>query len=207
MTEDDERTASPEELLRVIEEQSTATVRYLTADPRLYYLPWGAAWLVGYTAFFLHYGLGGHSYAPISQMQALAVLMAAHVPAMTIMGVGIARANRLVRGKSRSRGIMYGFAWFAGFAAMYIICGRVSSLLPQEESGLLWAGSLLAVVGILYMANGAMALNRPMFLLGIWVTAVNALGVLLGAGWHALLAAVLLGGGFIGAGLWLRRSP
>ena len=37
--------------------------------------PWGVAWLIGFTCFFLHYGLDGRPYAPISQTQALAVLM------------------------------------------------------------------------------------------------------------------------------------
>jgi hypothetical protein len=45
-----------------------------------------------------------------------------------------------------------------------------------------------------------------MFFVGIGINAVNALGVLLGPGWHALLTAVLLGCGQIIVGLWWRRK-
>ncbi|TDE43009.1 transporter [Nonomuraea mesophila] len=204
---DDDRTADPEEMLRVIEEQRAATTRWLYGDPLLLYAPWGVAWLLGFTAFFLHYGLDGRSYAPISQMQALAVLMCAQLMAAAIAAIGIVRMNNLVRGDSTARGAMYGYAWMAGMILMVVICLRMGPLLPSDETGLLWAGTSLLVVGVLHMAGGALWLNWPMFFIGAWVAAVNAVGVLLGAGWHALLTAVLLGGGFVVAGVWLRRRP
>ncbi|TDD20560.1 transporter [Nonomuraea diastatica] len=204
MVEDD-RPPSPEEMLRVIEEQRAATTKWLCGDPLLLYLPWGVAWLIGFTAFFLHYGLDGRAYAPISQMQALALLMAGQIVAGAIAAFGIVRMNSLVRGDSSARGAMYGYAWMAGMLLMVVICLRMGPLLPPDETGLLWAGTSLLVVAVLHMAGGALWLNWPMFFIGAWVAAVDALGVLLGAGWHALLTAVLLGGGFIVAGLWLRR--
>ncbi|MEU8356459.1 hypothetical protein AB0C27_10665 [Nonomuraea sp. NPDC048882] len=201
---DDDRAPSPEEMLRVMEEQNVATVRWLYADSVLLYVPWGVAWLFGFTALFLHYGLDGHSYAPITQMQGVGVLMAGQLVAGSFAAFGIVRMNRLVRGGTSMKGAMYGYAWFAGMLLMTVIALRLSPLLPPEESGLLWAGSSLMVVAVLQMAGGAVWGNWPMFFVGAWVAGVNALGVLLGAGWHALLTAVLLGGGFIVAGLWLR---
>jgi hypothetical protein len=202
---DDERAPSPEEMLRVIEEQSVATAKWLYGNTVLLYVPWGVAWLLGFTAFFLHYGLDGHSYAPISQNQALAVLMGAQIVAGAVAAFGIVRMSRPVRGDSSARSTMYGYAWFAGMLLMVLIAIRMTPLLPPDESGLLWAGSSLMLVAVLHMAGGALWLNWPMFFIGAWVAGVDALGVLLGAGWHALLTAVLLGGGFIVAGLWLRR--
>ncbi|MEV0821695.1 hypothetical protein [Nonomuraea rubra] len=204
MTED-EQAPSPEEMLRVIEEQSAATSRWLYGDPLLLYVPWGVAWVLGFTALFLHYGLGDESYAPISQMQAVGVLMASQLVAGALAAYGYARLNKAVRGDSNARGTMYGYAWFAGFTLMVVICTRITPLLPEEESGLLWAGISLTLVAALHMAGGAVFLNWPMFFFGGWIAAVNALGVLLGAGWHALLTAVLLGGGFIAVGVLLRR--
>ncbi|TDC01587.1 transporter [Nonomuraea longispora] len=204
---DDDRTADPEEMLRVMEEQRAATTKWLYGDPLLLYTPWGVAWLLGFTAFFLHYGLDDRSYAPISQMQALTVLMCAQLVAAAIAAFGIVRMNNLVRGDSTARGAMYGYAWMAGMILMVVICLRMGPLLPPDETGLLWAGTSLLVVGVLHMAGGALWLNWPMFFIGAWVAAVDAVGVLLGAGWHALLTAVLLGGGFVVAGVWLRRRP
>ncbi|MEV0231358.1 hypothetical protein [Nonomuraea sp. NPDC050786] len=205
MASDDDHVASPEEMLRVIEEQRAATARWLYGDPLLLYVPWGVAWLLGFTALFLHYGLDGHSYAPISQTQALAVLMSAQLVAGAVAAFGIVRMNRGVRGDHTARGTMYGYTWFAGMLLVWVICVRLSSLLPPDESGLAWGGASLMIVAVMNMAGGAIWLYWPMFFIGVWVAAVDALGVLLGVGWHALLTAVLLGGGFIVAGLWLRR--
>ncbi|MEU4577382.1 hypothetical protein ACBI99_22935 [Nonomuraea sp. ATR24] len=207
MTEDGERIPSPEETLRVIEQQRAATARALQPNPLRMYVPWGVAWLVGFTAFFLHYGLHGESYAPIGQMQALTVLMVAQIVAGSVAAYEIVRMSGHTRGDNQARGTMYGYTWFAGMVLMILIAMRVSPLLPPELSGLLWAGGMLTVVAILYMAGGALWLQWPMFFLGVWIAAVNGVGVLVGAGWHALLTAVLLGGGQIAVGLWLwRRS-
>jgi hypothetical protein len=100
---------------------------------------------------------------------------------------------------------MYSCTWTAGFVLIAILCVRLSPMLPPQEAGLLWAGASLLVVGLLYMAGGTIWLWRPMFFMGTAVVAVDAVGVALGPGWHALLAAVLLGGGQIVAGLLLRR--
>ncbi|MFC4120238.1 hypothetical protein [Nonomuraea zeae] len=202
---DHDRAPSPEEILRVIEEQSVATARFVYPNPALLYVPWGVAWLLGFTAFFLHYGLDGRPYAPISQMQALAVLMGAQLVAGAVTSFGIVRMSRPVRGDSSARGAMYGYAWFAGMLLVAVIATRLGPLLPPAESGLVWAGASLMVVAILYMAGGAIWLNWPMFFVGGWVAGVDALGVLLGPGWHALLTAALLGCGFIAIGLWQRR--
>ena len=96
-----------------------------------------------------------------------------------------------VRGDSSAKGTMYGYTWFAGMVVMSIIAIRVSPMLPEAEAGLLWAGVSMLVVGVLYMAGGAIFLFWPMFFVGVGVSAVNGLGVLLGPGWHALLTAVL----------------
>jgi hypothetical protein len=201
---DDERAPSPEEMLRVIEEQQSAAARFLYGDPLLTYMPWGVAWLLGFSALFLHYGLDGRPYAPISLGQALSVLMISQLAAGAVSAYGIVRGSRPVRGVSASRGTMYGYSWFAGMVLVVIVASRMGPLLPAEERGLLWAGMSLTVVAVLYMAGGAIWLSWQMFFVGVWVAAVDGLGVLLGAGWHALLTAVLLGGGFIAAGVWHR---
>jgi hypothetical protein len=196
---------SPEEMLRVIEERSVATAKMLFPNPALLYVPWGVAWLLGFTAFFLSYGLDGRPYAPISPMQALAVLMGAQLVAGAVTSYGLVRMNRPVRGDSTARGAMYGYSWFAGMLLVTVIATRITPMLPPAERGLVWAGASMTVVALLYMAGGAIWLNWPMFFVGSWVAGVNALGILLGPGWHALLTAVLVGGGFIAVAAFQRR--
>ncbi|WP_219469310.1 hypothetical protein [Nonomuraea rhizosphaerae] len=207
MADDGDRIPSPEETLRLIEEQRAATVSRLRGDPVLLYVPWGTAWLVGFSLLFLHYGLDGRPYAPISLWQALAVHLIAQVVAGAFAAYGITKQTSGVRGDISTKGTMYGYSWFAGMAVMTVIGIRLAPMLPEAEGGLLWAGIALLVVAILYMAGGAIFLNWRMFFLGVAVAAVDAVGVVLGPGWHALLAAVLLGGGQIVLGLWWRRHP
>ncbi|MDR8413392.1 hypothetical protein [Nonomuraea sp. 3-1Str] len=204
MTDDAEAPPSPAETLRLIEEQQAATVRRLQGEPLLLYVPWGVAWLIGFTALFLHFGLDGRPLAPISQMQAVGVLQGAQVLAGAFAGYGIARMSGQLRGDSSARGTMIGFTWLAGMVLVFAIGIRISLVLREEEAQLLWAGLSLLVVGVIYMMTAAVWLNWPMFFLGAWTIAVNVVGIMLGAGWQALLNAVLVGGGFIGAGIWLR---
>ncbi|MFC5817707.1 hypothetical protein [Nonomuraea harbinensis] len=205
MTDDGERASSPEETLRLIERQRAATVKALNGDPLLLYTPWGVAWLLGFGAFFLHYGLHGVPYAPITWQLALGILLAAQLVAGAFMATGLVRLSSAIRGESSAKGMMYGYAWFVGMVLMTVINIRFSSMLPPEERGLMWSGVSLLVVAVLYMACGALYTQWPMFFMGVWVAAVNGLGVILGPGWHALLTAVLLGGGQIVTGILLRR--
>jgi hypothetical protein len=202
---DDDRPPTPQETLRLIEQQRTATVKRLHGNPLLLYVPWGVAWLCGFTALFLHYGLAGTSYAPISRGQALAVLTAALVLAGAITLFSMMRIGAGVRGESSAKGKMYGYAWTAGILTMTVLAARVSPLLPEPDSGLLWGGGFMMIVALLYLSGGAIWTYWPMFFVGAWTAVVNGVGILLGVGWHALLTAVLVGGGHIVAGIWLRR--
>ncbi|NUO99033.1 MAG: transporter [Nonomuraea sp.] len=201
---DDDHAPTPEETLRLIEQQRTATVRRLHGDPLLIYVPWGVAWLLGFMALFLHHGLGGVPYVPITLTQALAVLFAGMSLAGAIAIFGFARMGE-VRGESSAKGMMYGFTWMVAMLSMTMIAVRLSPSLSETESGLLWGGGFMLMVAVLYMVGGAVWMHWPMFFVGAWTAAVNGLGFLLGVGWHALLTSVLVGGGFIAAGLWLRR--
>lgn len=203
MTNDEESALSPEETLRLIERQQAATIKQLKGNPLLVYLPWGVAWLLGFTAFFLHYGLNGVSHLPISQGQAMTVLMCGLLVAGSVATYGIFKMQVHARGASSIKGTMYGYAWVLGLLTMGVITARMGPQLPGAESGLLSAAISLLVVALLFMLGGALWLEKPMFFLGLWTAGVNALGVLLGPGWHALLVAVLLGGGFIVASVWL----
>jgi hypothetical protein len=205
MTDDGERVASPEETLELIERQRAEAVKALRGDPLRLYTPWGVAWLIGFTALFLYYGLDGVSYVPISLTTALTIHLGAQLMAGAFMAIEIVRMSGPVRGESSAKGTIYGYAWFVGMALMTVINIRVSPMLPPQESGLLWAAVSLLVVALLYMACAAIYGERPMFYLGVWVAVVNAVGVVLGPGWHALLTAILLGGGQIVAGVVLRR--
>lgn len=47
------------------------------------------------------------------------------------------------------------------------------------------------------MSGGAVWHDRSQFALGVWLSAINVIGVLAGPGWHSLVVAILGGGGML----------
>ncbi|WP_405150852.1 hypothetical protein OG589_18975 [Sphaerisporangium sp. NBC_01403] len=202
--DEDERALSPEETLRLIESQRAETERHLGGDPLLFYGSWGLAWLIGFGAFFLRFGLSGHQYLPISAGLAMTILFVSLSLALVVTSYAGWKQSSQVRGVSQARGTMYGLSWFFGFFALGLIGGHFGKLLPEAEASLLWSCLSVFVVSILFMAGAAVWNEPPMFFVGVWVAAVNMVGVAAGPGWHALLVSVLVGGGFIVFGTVLR---
>lgn len=204
--------ASPAETLRLIDNERAAVQRELTPDPRLTYVPWGLAWLVGHALMFLRYGPDGRVLVAMPAALPLIVLFALLVVALVVStGAGI-RAGRHVVGISSVQGMRYGLAWAGGFAAVTVIGFRLNQVLPPPEVGLMWAALSVLVVGVLYMAGAAIWQSRDMFVLGAWITLVNIGGVLAGPGWHSLAICLpggggLLIGGFVAWKRWRRPSP
>jgi hypothetical protein len=142
----------------------------------------------------------------------LLVLYALMFVAFVVSGFAGARANRDISGVSSRQGLMYGLTWFAAFFVNAVICVQLSNgLLPPAEVGLLWAATSVAIVGVLYMAGGAIWGSTDLFFLGVWLIVSDIAGVLAGPGWHSLIIALAGGGGLLVGGLlqWLkwRRHP
>ena len=206
MERDDDRPLDPAESLRLIAREQATTNRRLTPDPRLVLWPWGLAWLIGFGAFFLRYGPGGHVYVDMPDFVPLTLLLGLIALAGIFTGVVGARAGRQISGPSSRQGAMYGFTWSVAFIGMAVLFSRVSDLLPVPQANLLWAGAMVALTGVLHMAGGALWEDRSFYALGLWISVVNIVGVVIGPGWHALIVALLGGGGMLVAGFvfWLR---
>ncbi|BCJ52907.1 hypothetical protein Asp14428_43820 [Actinoplanes sp. NBRC 14428] len=205
MTED-QPPLDPAESLRIIQRERAATVRRIMPDPRLLLWPWGVAWLLGFTVFFLRYGPDDRVYVAMPRWLPSVVLLALMFAAGLISGIVGARASRQVTGLTARQGTMYGLTWAFAFSGMITVLSRLGDQLPDGLANLIWAGSLTGLTGALHMAGGAVWNDRSMFFLGAFLSVVNAVGVILGPGWHALVVAVLGGGGMLVAGLvsWLR---
>ncbi|GAA0422137.1 hypothetical protein Acor_75370 [Acrocarpospora corrugata] len=204
--------ASPAETLRLIDAERAEVQRGLTPDPRLIYVPWGLAWLVGHALMFLRFGPDGRVLVAMPVALPLIVLYVLLVIALVVSARAGIRAGRHVVGVSSVQSLRYGLAWVAAFGAVAAIAGRYSGMLPPAEVGMLWAALSVAVVGVLYIAGAAIWQAQDMFRLGAWITLVNIVGVLAGPGWHSLAISLaggggLLVGGFVAWRRWRRPSP
>jgi hypothetical protein len=190
----------PAESLRLIQRERAEAERVLTPDQRLFLWPWGFAWLIGFTLYFLRYGPGGRVFVDLPAWLPLVVLLALMTAAGIVTGVAGARAGRWITGSSNRQSALYGITWSVAFCGMSVVLSRVSDLLPDAELNLLWAGAMVGLTGALHMAGGAMFGDRNLFTLGAFVSVVNVAGVIIGPGWHSLILAVAAGGGMIVAG-------
>lgn len=198
--------ASPAETLRVIDQQRAAAERKLQLHPLVFFGPWGAAWLVGFGLLFLRFGPDGRVFVPMPPWLPLLALAVLLLSAMAVSTYFSSRTFRHVRGRSSVQGAMYGFAWFIAFAAMGMTISRFGDALSDPDKGLLWTTVAVGLTGALHMAGGAIWEDRTLFAVGVWLTAVNVVGTVLGPGWQALIISLAGGGVMLLAGfvLWLR---
>ena len=135
-----------------------------------------------------------------------AVLFAA---AMVISVVTGTRAGRGLRGPSRVAGAMYGWSWTLGFGALAAVNIGVTRLgLPDDAVTLLWSGSSLLLVGVLYLAGGALWQDRFQYGLGVWMLVSGAGSVLAEVPGNFAVVSLAGGGGLLlAAGYFLLRQP
>jgi hypothetical protein len=194
---DDSPPASPADSLRLIAEERASATRELVPDNRLLSWPWGVAWLVGFGLYFLRYGPDGRVFVSMPEWLPLIVLAALLTAAGVISATVSARSGRHTAGPSSSQGMLFGLSWPIAFATTFTIAVRLTGQLPGDEVILLWSALGVAVTGVLYLAGGTIWPSRSMYLVGVWLLAINAAGVIVGPGWHSLIIAVAGGGAMI----------
>lgn len=186
----------PTESLALITDQQRRTETAIEPNVALIYGVWGAALLLGEGAFFL--ATWTDSPWMISTFVAGITLFVLLVTAGVTMGIHIARRVGGVRGVSSRQGAYYGWSWMLGFAAMAMINAGVARVTGDEALvGTLWASGSALIIGLLYMAGGAIWLDRSQFFLGALFVVVAGVGGLLGSPWAFLVLSTAGGGGML----------
>lgn len=184
------------ESLALIEAQQRSVTAQIEPDVRLLYGVWGLALLIGEAAFFFAYWDNSPIAIPVPV--AGVTLFVSLVAAMVTMGVHIGRRVAGVRGDSARQGMFYGWTWTVGFVCLAaIITGAGRAGADDEAIALLWAAGSGLVIGLLYMAGGAMWLDRTQFTLGAWFAVVSGAGAIAGLPWLYLVLSVAGGGGLL----------
>lgn len=199
---------APAELLALIEAEQNRAAAAIEPDPRLMYGCWGLAWLLGFAALYLAYA--DTSPVGISPTAAGLVLGVLLTTAMVVTGVHMSRRFAGVRGISSRVGTMYGWTWVLGFTAYgAIMSGAARAGVDEAVMGLLWSAGSGLVVGLLYLAGGALWQDRIQYGLGAWILLASAIGALAGTPGIYLVMSMGGGGGFLAAAAFfaLHRRP
>ncbi len=204
---DEDHPLSAGESLALIEREKRAVNRRLWVNVTLFYGPWGAAYLLGFGSVFLTYP----SAVPLRLPGGVAAVVTGvlFVTAIVVSVVNGARVGRGVRGPSQVVGAMYGWSWTLGFGALYAVNIGVTRLgLPADAVTLLWSGSAVVLVGVLYLAGGALWQDRFQYGLGVWMLLTGAGSVWAGVpGNYAVLSLAGGGGLLLAAGYFTLRPP
>jgi len=199
---------SPEESLAVISAQRREAVRSLQVDPVPILGMWGLAWLVGFGACYLAAADGPGPFLPAWVAGILLGLAFAAALAVSV-GQGLWR-GRGIEGPSRRVGAMYGWSWLLAFGGLYAVnLGLLRQGLPEDLGPLLWSGTSLLVVGLLYLAGGMLWSDRVQYALGAWTLVAGAASVSAGVPGNFAVLSLAGGGGFLVAAVVARarRTP
>ena len=192
----DEATLSPEETLQLISAQQERAARYLHIDPALILAAWGLAWLLGFGVIYLVVnGWPGAFKMPWLGGVIAGLLFA--VAAVFTFGAQV-RRGRGVRGPSQRTAAMYGWSWLLAVVGVLALDLALEHQgLPSDLAPLLWTGSSLLAVGLLYIAGGMLWDDRLQYGLGAWVLVTGAASVTAGVSGNFAVLSLAGGGGFL----------
>lgn len=194
----DEQPADPAAALALVEAEQARTAAALEPDPRVVYGTWGAGWLAGFLALWCW----ASDAAPFRLPGAVAgIAFAVCIAGSMALTVGhITRRGAGIRGASSRVGAMYGWTWSLGFLCVVAIMSSLyRSGIDDDLGALLWCVLSALVVGLLYLAGGALWQDRVQYGLGAWILVAAAAGALAGFPSVYLVMGVGGGGGFLAA--------
>jgi hypothetical protein len=161
-------------------------------DDRIIFGVWAVAWLAGYGVLWW-FGHDDVEAVPWWGWAAFGALMMAGVA--TTITHSLRRMSGM-DGVSRRTGVLYGWSWFVAFAAGQTLVGGLAGAgVPDEAVALAANGISALIVGILYMAGGALWQDRAQFALGVWMAVVAAVATLVGLPWTFAVMGLAGGGG------------
>ncbi|WP_051702697.1 hypothetical protein [Oerskovia turbata] len=206
---DDDRPLDPAESLRLIAAQQEKA-KDVEPDGRVLYGVWGLAWLLGYTTLYVSslrtaappatatLEIGASDAVGQPEPWAFALFGTLLIGAVALTIVHVLTRVSGVRGASARSGALYGWAWFISFAAMSLVLAGLARAGANPEVMAVASNALSClVVGMMYLAGGAMWQEVRLYVLGVWILLVAGAATIVGLPGLYLVMAVAGGGGFL----------
>lgn len=192
---EDDPPISARDALAIIEQER----RRSEPDISVFFLIWGAVWLVIGVGFFAA-GQGMLDYAVAGASTGVAIL--AGSVASAVLG---ARMGRGVDGPSTRDGMRYGLSWTVAMIGTGVLVGGLSRFGGPGVS-VLAPALFVFVVGVLFTAGSMYWHSTPDYILGVVVQVVAMISVLTPVPWNSLVMGVGGGGTLIAVGVWRHRA-
>jgi len=170
-------------------------VRDSDVDSRILFGVWGLGWLVAYGVQWWDATTSPTGTSTARGGIAFGAIM---LVALVVTLVHVARAGRGLAGASQQIGAMYGSAWGIGFAGQgLIVVGIVNAGANPVVIAIVANSIACLVVGMMYMAGGALWRETAMYVIGAWMIAVAAAASLVSMPTGYLVMSLAGGGGML----------
>lgn len=197
----DDEPIDPAAALALIQQQNADVARQqLSGIPWILGI-WGAAWGLGFLALWSGYEGGNPWFSlPLSVAGTIfGVLLVSAIVTSAVLGFRISRG---VRGASGFSGAVYGFAWWAGSIAVYVLgIAFAREGASAELLSLYYPAAYGLVAGLLYFMGAALWRSIDQLVLGAIIIVASVVAPFFGAPTNNLVMALLGGGSFLVAGL------
>ncbi|PXY33361.1 ABC transporter permease [Prauserella coralliicola] len=169
-------------------------------DSRAAYVSFGSAFLLGHGAAAL--SMGAHPVLALPGWLPLTLLGVGVVTGLVLNMRAVARAQRGASESELLAGKLLGASWTTGFIALFLTITGLTAVFDQPDlQNVLWPAGSVLVVGLIYLAEGAVRRNRLHYGLGTWLALIAAASVFLGTPGLYWVLAVGGGGGYAVAAL------
>lgn len=189
--DEEQSNVNPAEMFAVMQSTRRATQSRLTRGYSGLLFAWAGAWFFGFGALWFGTGIGGVDLLPtVAAWVTFGALIVAAIVWSII--VGLRSASSGIRGRSQLQGALYGNSWMISMVgAWLIISGLQKAGLSQELANLLYPALFVFLVGVLYLAGGALWRSPAQYVLGIVMIVVAIVATFVGTPWHFLIYATI----------------
>lgn len=168
-------------MLDLMNSQRRSTQSRLVRSYTQLLIVWAAAWAVGFGALWFGRDIGGVPLLPLAVAWTVFGLSLAVAVAWSITA-GVRSAGSGIRGGSQLQGALYGWSWtISMIAAWLLVSGLQRAGMSQELANLLYPGLFVMLVGVLYLAGGALWRSPVQYVLGIVLIAIAVAATFVGS--------------------------
>lgn len=176
-------------MLELIQSQRRSTQRRLLQGYTVLLLVWAAAWAIGFGALWFTDGVGGAAVLPTPVGWTIfgACIVGAIVWSII---TGVRSGASGIVGRSRLQGMLYGWSWTISMMGTWLLLVALQRAgMPPSIAALLYPGAFVLMVGVLYLAGGALWRSPVQYVLGIVMIVVVIVATFAGSPLHYLVYA------------------